>query len=60
MIKTKQYQLKKKKNNHKKGVVLFEKNGKVYDIYTGKVFDENDVFDKETLKLKKIVRDKYG
>lgn len=53
-------ELKKKKKKHLGNVVLFEHKDKVYDIYSGKVFKIEDVFNEKTQKLKKIIRDKYG
>lgn len=53
-------QLKNWKKKKKKDTLLYERNGKVYDIYTGKVFKAEDCFDKETKRLKKILKEKYG
>jgi hypothetical protein len=55
--KDKQKQL---KNKRIKNSVLFVENGKVYDIYSGKVFEEKDIFDNKTNELKDIIKKKYG
>ncbi len=49
--------LKRKKQKH---TTLFEMNGKVYDIYSGKILKKDQVFNEDTKKLTKLLEQKYG
>jgi len=60
MGKSKDKLLKNKKKKIHPKVTLYERNGKVYDIYSGKIFKAEDCFDEETKELKRLVREKYG